>query len=324
VSHILEVENLHTYFHTYAGVSKAVDGISFSLGKNETLGVVGESGCGKSVMARSILRLIQNPPGKIVKGKILFQGRDLLTLPESAIQKIRGRDISMIFQEPMTALNPVFTVGSQLTEALRLHQGLSKRDARDRSEELLQTVHIPSPAMRLKEYPFQMSGGMRQRIVIAMALACSPQVLLADEPTTALDVTIQAQILELITELQRKFHTAMVLITHDLGVIAETAHRVIVMYTGQVVEQADVNDLFNHPRHPYTQGLMGSVPKIGRAQNRHTGQLEEIKGMVPDLCDLPDGCTFHHRCVKAVDRCRKERPALVKVSENHWGRCFLL
>lgn len=321
---LLEVNDLHTYFYTYAGLAKAVDGVSFSLGKNETLGVVGESGCGKSVMARSILRLIQNPPGKIVKGEIRYAGSNLLEFSKASMQQIRGKEISMIFQEPMTSLNPVFTVGKQLSEVFQQHENLSKKDAMEKSLELLKVVHIPSPSIRLKEYPFQMSGGMRQRIIIAMALACSPKILLADEPTTALDVTIQAQILDLISELQQQFHTAMILITHDLGVIAETAHRVIVMYTGKIVEQANIDDLFNNPRHPYTQGLMRSVPNLADNHSRHIGKLTEIKGIVPDLCALPSGCTFRQRCPQAMAICRTKVPELVMVSNDHWGSCHLL
>lgn len=322
--YLLEVKNLSTHFATYAGLAKAVDDVSFSLGRNETLGVVGESGCGKSVMARSILRLIKDPPGRITNGEIWLEGKNLLDMSEKEMQKIRGKDISMIFQEPMTALNPAFTIGYQLSEVFHYHQGLKKREALEKSVELLEMVHIPAPDLRLKEYPYQMSGGMRQRVVIAMALACRPKLILADEPTTALDVTVQAQILELITELQNELKTTMILITHDLGVIAETVQKVVVMYTGKIVEQADVDDLFDNPQHPYTQGLMKSIPNLESDENRYTNNLNELSGLVPDLTALPNGCTFRLRCPKAMDVCGNENPELVEVSKNHWGRCFLL
>ena len=300
-NNLLEINNLRTYFFTHEGVVKAVDDISLSVDSGEMVGIVGESGCGKSVLARSILRLIPDPPGRIVDGEISFAGNSLLNFSEKEMQRIRGNEISMIFQEPMTSLNPVYTVGTQVAEVFRKHQKISKREAIERSIEMLAMVGIPSPASRVKEYPFQMSGGMRQRIVIAMALACRPKLILADEPTTALDVTIQAQILNLIDNLERELGTSMILITHDLGVIAEVVARVIVMYAGKLVEQALVDDLFNRPLHPYTQGLMWSVPSLVEDQNKDTGPLKEIPGIVPDLGHLPPGCYFSPRCPKKLE-----------------------
>ena len=320
---LLRVENLHTYFSTYAGLAKAVDGVSFSMASGEMVGVVGESGCGKSVMAKSLMRLIPDPPGRIVHGEISFAGLKILDLTEKQMQKIRGNDISMIFQEPMTSLNPTYTVGAQLCEVFTLHQGLTKKEALEGAVALLKMVGIPSPAARVREYPFQMSGGMRQRVMIAMALACRPKIILADEPTTALDVTIQAQVLELIHQLQRELQTSMILITHDLGVIAETVRRVLVMYTGKVVEQANVDDLFNNPLHPYTQGLMESLPSLEKEVDRHSGVLKEISGVVPDLCRLPPGCSFFPRCPSMKDICQVEAPNLVEVEKNHYARCWL-
>jgi peptide/nickel transport system ATP-binding protein len=321
---LLSIKDLSVHFDTEDGVVKAVQGVSYDVHEGKTLAIVGESGCGKSVTSLSIMGLIPDPPGKVVNGSIKFRGVDIVGASEKTMRKIRGNDIAMIFQEPMTSLNPVYTVGQQIVEAVELHSEMKGHAAWAHAIEMLRKVGIADPDQRVHEYPHQMSGGMRQRIVIAMALACSPKIILADEPTTALDVTIQAQILDLISELQRQFHTAMILITHGLGVIAETAHRVIVMYTGKIVEQADVDDLFSDPRHPYTQGLMGSVPRLDAGHTRHTGKLAEITGMVPDLCALPSGCTFRHRCPKAMDVCRKEAPELVEVSANHWGRCHLL
>jgi peptide/nickel transport system ATP-binding protein/oligopeptide transport system ATP-binding protein len=287
------------------------------------IGIVGESGCGKSVLARSILRLIPDPPGRIVDGEINFGDNSLLDLSEKEMQQIRGNEISMIFQEPMTSLNPVYTVGVQVAEVFRKHQKISKREAIERSIEMLGMVGIPSPESRVKEYPFQMSGGMRQRIVIAMALACHPKLILADEPTTALDVTIQAQILSLINKLEHEFGTSMILITHDLGVIAEVVARVIVMYAGKLVEQALVDDLFNRPLHPYTQGLMWSVPSLEENQNKDTEPLKEIPGIVPDLGHLPQGCYFSPRCHKKMEICQNEEPLLVENLPDHWVKCWL-
>ena len=322
-NHLLEVKNLRTYFFTYEGVVKAVDDVSLSVKSGEMVGIVGESGCGKSVLARSILRLIHDPPGRIVGGEISFLGNRLLDLSEKAMQQIRGNEISMIFQEPMTSLNPVYTVGAQVAEVFRKHHKLSKKEALERSVEMLRMVGIPSPESRVKEYPFQMSGGMRQRIVIAMALACRPKLILADEPTTALDVTIQAQILSLINELEQELGTSMILITHDLGVIAETVRRVLVMYAGKLVEQALVDDLFNHPLHPYTEGLMWSVPSLEEDQNKDTGPLKEIQGIVPDLCRLPQGCYFFPRCHKRMEICQHKEPVLKENLPGHWVKCWL-
>ncbi|HEC62462.1 MAG TPA: ABC transporter ATP-binding protein [bacterium] len=320
---LLEIKNLHTYFHTHAGLAKAVDGVSIQVSNGEIVGIVGESGCGKSVMARSILRLIKNPPGKIVAGEILFNGTNLLALSEKEMQRVRGANISMIFQEPMTSLNPVFSVGDQLAEVFKFHVGLGKKDALERSIELLRMVGIPSPELRIKDYPFQMSGGMRQRVMIAMALACRPNLLLADEPTTALDVTIQAQILELIGQLQEEFKMSVLLITHDLGVIAETVGRIFVMYAGKIFEQAKVADLFNNPLNPYTKGLMESMPSLDSEQDRKTEKLKEIKGIVPDLCALPEGCAFFPRCSQMRPVCQYETPELVKTEDEHYVRCWL-
>ena len=322
-AHLLEVKDLRVHFFTYAGVARAVDGVSFSVDSGEMVGIVGESGCGKTVMARSILRLIPDPPGRIVGGEILFEGQNLLDLSEKEMQEVRGNQISMIFQEPMTSLNPVYTVGNQMSEVFELHQGLSKREALDRSVEMLKMVGIPSPESRVRDYPFQMSGGMRQRVMIAMALACRPKVILADEPSTALDVTIQAQILDLIRELQRELNTSVILITHDLGVIAETVGRVLVMYTGRVVEQASVGELFNHPLHPYTEGLMGSIPSVDGRQNKDTEKLREIVGIVPDLSRLPRGCSFSPRCSRVKEICLKEEPPFLEVRSGHYVRCWL-
>jgi len=320
---LLEINNLRTYFFTHEGVVKAVDDISLSVDSGKMVGIVGESGCGKSVLARSILRLIPDPPGKIVDGEINFGDNSLLDLSEKEMQQIRGNEISMIFQEPMTSLNPVYTVGTQVAEVFRKHQKINKREAIERSIEMLGMVGIPSPESRVKEYPFQMSGGMRQRIVIAMALACRPKLILADEPTTALDVTIQAQILNLINKLEREFGTSMILITHDLGVIAEVVARVIVMYAGKLVEQALVDDLFNRPLHPYTQGLMWSVPSLEEDQNKDTEPLKEIPGIVPDLGHLPQGCYFSPRCHKKMEICRHEEPTLLENLPGHWVKCWL-
>ena len=321
----LEVAGLQTYFYTRQGIVKAVDGVSFNLRRGETLGIVGESGCGKSITALSVMRLIPDPPGRTVGGRITLDGRNLLDLDESEMRNIRGNDISMIFQEPMTSLNPVLTIGFQIAEAVVLHQNLSKAEALKRAVEMLELVKIPEPAQRAKEYPHQLSGGMRQRVMIAMALACNPKVLIADEPTTALDVTIQAQILDLILQLQEQLGTAVILITHDLGVIAETAQRVIVMYAGRKVEEADVVPLFAKPMHPYTRGLMASVPHLDIIKGEEhvsTARLEEIPGIVPPLNDLPPGCVFAPRCQFADDRCGLEYPVYEEKRPGHWAACW--
>jgi oligopeptide/dipeptide ABC transporter ATP-binding protein len=321
---LLEIDDLHTYFFTPAGVVRAADGVSYSLRIGETLGVVGESGCGKSVTALSILRLISSPPGRIVSGAIRFEGTDLLGLTESQMEDIRGNRISMIFQEPMTSLNPLLTVGRQVSEAIALHQGLSRRDAADRAVEMLRRVHIPEPEHRAYAYPHQLSGGMRQRVMIAMALSCNPKVLIADEPTTALDVTIQAQILDLMRELRDTLGTAIILITHDMGVVAENADRVVVMYAGRKVEEASVDDLFEHPGHPYTRGLLDSIPHLdlaARADPSRT-RLTEIKGMVPSLFNLPTGCSFAPRCNFATDQCHASHPRLEQHRPEHWVACW--
>lgn len=286
------------------------------------MGIVGESGCGKSVLARSVMRLIPNPPGRIVGGRILFEGRNILGLSKREIQKVRGGSISMIFQEPMTSLNPVYTVGAQIAEVFSKHQNISKKSALDEAVSLLKLVGIPEPAARVNEYPFQMSGGMRQRVVIAMALACRPKLILADEPTTALDVTIQAQILELIRKLRREMGTAMILITHDLGVIAETVARVVVMYAGKVFEEAAVGELFSQPLHPYTEGLMWSMPSFESDQNKDNNTLQEIPGIVPNLSRLPAGCSFYPRCHRKMEVCPREAPPLVEHRPGHWVRCW--
>ncbi|MBC8794017.1 MAG: peptide ABC transporter ATP-binding protein [Tagaea sp. CACIAM 22H2] len=315
---LLEIEDLRTWFFTSDGVVRAVDGVSYSVAPGETLAVVGESGCGKSVTAMSVLRLLPSPPARIVSGAIRFEGRDLLTASEAEMRKIRGNEISMIFQEPMTSLNPVFTVGRQIAETLELHQGLSAADAQARAVEMLELVRIPEAKRRADEYPHQLSGGMRQRVMIAMALACKPKLLIADEPTTALDVTIQAQILELMLDLKEKVGAAIVLITHDLGVVAETAQRVVVMYAGRKVEEATVADLFARPMHPYTRGLMGSIPRLAGGAKR----LTEIPGIVPRLNQPIIGCAFAERCAFVTERCRKEAPAFEAKAPAHFAACF--
>jgi peptide/nickel transport system ATP-binding protein len=321
---LLEVRDLQTYFFTRQGLVKAVDGVSFALKRGETLAIVGESGCGKSITALSLLRLIPDPPGRIVGGSIRLDGRDLMGLTEAEMRKVRGNDISMIFQEPMTSLNPVMTIGDQIAEVLLLHQGMSKQQARDKAVDMLRLVRIPVPEQRVKEYPHQLSGGMRQRAMIAIALACNPKVLIADEPTTALDVTIQAQILELIVNLQRTLGTAVILITHDLGVVAETAERVIVMYAGRKVEEAPVGELFGGPLHPYTRGLMNSIPRLDlmRGVELEAERLQEIPGIVPALTSLPQGCAFAPRCPLAEDRCRAEYPPYQQKLPGHWAACW--
>ena len=320
---LLEVKGLKTHFFTDEGVVRAVDGVDFYINKGETLGVVGESGCGKSVTALSIMRLIPTPPGRIVSGSITYDGKNLLDLSPAQMRKIRGKEISMIFQEPMTSLNPVFTVGEQIAEALRLHEGLNRRDAMDKTVDMLKLVHIPNAERRVKEYPHQLSGGMRQRVMIAMALSCNPKLLIADEPTTALDVTIQAQILELLNELKSKLGMAILLITHDMGVIAETAQRVVVMYAAKVAEEAPVNELFKEPLHPYTQGLLRSIPRIDLAAVKKT-KLETIPGTVPTLrgAEKP-GCAFAPRCSFAKPMHFENTPPLKEVRPGHKVACFL-
>jgi len=323
---VLEVVDLRTYFYTRNGLMKAVDGVSFSLASGETLAIVGESGCGKSVTALSVLRLVPDPPGRIVGGSARLDGIDLIGLDETAMRAIRGNQISMIFQEPMTSLNPVMTIGRQISEALILHQRLSRTAAMRRATEMLQLVGIPEPKQRVKEYPHQLSGGMRQRAMIAMALACNPKVLIADEPTSALDVTIQAQILALIGRLQQELGTAVMLITHDLGVVAETAERVIVMYAGRKVEEAPVAALFAEPLHPYTRGLLSSIPRLpsfaGRQQAASVERLQEIPGIVPALSNLPPGCTFAPRCAFASELCRQDYPRYEQKRAGHWAACW--
>lgn len=318
---LIQINGLKTYFLTDRGVAKAVDDVSFDIKKGETLALVGESGCGKSVTALSVMGLVPKPPGEVVGGSILFKGQDLLKYSEKEMRKIRGNKISMIFQEPMTSLNPVFKIGDQIIEVLTLHQNISKNEAKDRAVELLKAVRIPAPENRVNDYPHQMSGGMRQRVMIAMALACGPEMIIADEPTTALDVTIQAQILELMEQLSESTGTAILLITHNLGVVAETSHDVVVMYAGRIVEKADALTLFREPLHPYTRGLMGSIPGI-KADDKSI-KLEAIPGIVPSLFGLPKGCKFNQRCNKAFDRCFKEEPDLKTIKAGHDVRCWL-
>ncbi len=316
---LLAIRDLRTYFDTAAGLARAVDGISFDVGVNETVGLVGESGCGKSVTSLSVLRLIR-PPGRIEPGsRIEFEGRDLVTLPEPEMRRVRGNRVSMIFQEPMTALNPVLTVGDQIAEVARIHDGASRRDAWARAVEMLALTGIGDAATRAHEYPHQLSGGMRQRVMIAMALMMRPALLIADEPTTALDVTIQAQILDLLARLQREVGMSMLLITHDLGVIAETATRVLVMYAGEIVEEADVRELFETPHHPYTEGLMRAMPRVGHRRER----LATIPGTVPPPTHWPAGCRFHDRCPYAWERCTREHPPLYQIGAGHVSRCHL-
>ena len=320
---LLAVEDLRTWFYTRDGIVRAVDGVSCAVYPGETLAVVGESGCGKSVTSLSILRLIASPPGKIVSGRLLFEGRDLLELSDDAMRAIRGNEISMIFQEPMTSLNPVFTIGHQIGEALELHQGMDRRRATARAIEMLQLVKIPEPERRVRQYPHELSGGMRQRVMIAMALSCNPKLLIADEPTTALDVTIQAQILDLMRELKTKTGAAIVLITHDLGVVAEMAQRVVVMYAGRKVEEAPVEALFAQPLHPYTKGLLGSIPRLAEAaEGGERKRLVEIPGMVPSLKEAVPGCLFAPRCPHATARCAAEYPPLEEQGAGHWVACW--
>ena len=318
---LLEVDNLQTHFRTPdGGVNRAVDGLSFSVEAGETVAIVGESGCGKSVTSMSILRLIPEPPGKIA-GQIRFNGKNLLEMSDREMRAIRGNEISMIFQEPMTSLNPVLSIGKQIGEALVLHQGLSRKEAEAKAVEMLTLVGIPAPDKRVKEYPHQLSGGMRQRVMIAIALACNPKLLIADEPTTALDVTIQAQILDLMRDLKHRVGAAIVLITHDLGVVAEVAERVIVMYAGRKVEEAPVGELFNNPKHPYTKGLLGAVPKLGSSLTGESTRLAEIPGLVPSLKNKIQGCVFAGRCPEATELCREINPALELKAPQHQAAC---
>jgi peptide/nickel transport system ATP-binding protein len=319
---LLELSDLKTHFFTRDGIARAVDGVSFTVESGETLGIVGESGCGKSVTALSILRLIPDPPGRIVGGSVRFAGRDLLRLAESEMRDIRGNEISMVFQEPMTSLNPVLTIGRQISETLMRHQDLDARAAATRAVEMLHLVQIPEAERRARQYPHELSGGMRQRVMIAIALACNPKLLIADEPTTALDVTIQAQILDLMRALKARIDAAIILITHDLGVVAEMADRVVVMYAGRKVEEAPVRALFRRPRHPYTLGLLASVPRLGATLGREAAPLAEIPGVVPSLREPIIGCAFAPRCVYASARCRREQPPLEAKAPAHLAACF--
>ncbi|MBN2372990.1 ABC transporter ATP-binding protein [bacterium] len=321
MKYLLAVEDLHTFFFTSDGVVKAVNGVDLKIKKGETLGLVGESGCGKTVLSLSIMRLVPNPPGRIMSGRITFNGRDLLGLDPDEMRDIRGNETSMIFQEPMTSLNPVFTVGEQIAEAIRLHQRVDHKKAVQRSVEILDMVGIPDPSKRIKDYPHQMSGGMRQRVMIAMALSCQPDLLIADEPTSALDVTIQAQILELIDSLKNSLGMSVLMVTHDLGVVAETAQKVSVMYAGYVVEEAGVRDLFHGPLHPYTIALLDSLPRLDDRKIAG-GRLKTIKGTVPDLFDMPIGCPFASRCERARQRCITDMPRLVEIGPGHLVSCW--
>lgn len=316
---VLQIENLQTHFFTDRGQVPAVDGVSITVHKGEVVGIVGESGCGKSVTSLSIMKLVPNPPGKIVGGAIRFKGEDLVSASEKRMREIRGNEIAMIFQEPMTSLNPVFTIGDQIGEAIRLHTKASKKEARNRAVDMLKKVGIPRAEAIVDEYPHQLSGGMRQRVMIAMAMACNPELLIADEPTTALDVTIQAQILDLMRQLNKEADTAVLLITHDLGVVAQMCHRVVVMYAGNVIEEGDVRTILKNPKHPYTIGLLNSLPKLEESEER----LYSIPGNVPIPGSLTTGCRFAPRCEQAMDRCRQEMPELIAVEENHRSRCWL-
>jgi len=315
---LLDIRSLTTWFFTEDGVVRAVEDVSFKIFPGEILSLVGESGCGKSVTGLSLLRLIPIPPGKILKGGLLFEGKDLLGLNEREMERVRGNDISMIFQEPMTSLNPVFTIGNQIMEALQLHQNLDKKEARRRAIEMLDRVRIPSPEVRIDSYPHQLSGGMRQRAMIAMALSCTPKLLIADEPTTALDVTIQAQVLRLLKEIQREMGMSVLLITHDLGVVSEIADRVAVMYAGRIVESGPIEAIFREMRHPYTRGLLESIPRLEEKKKR----LNAIPGQVPNPMNLPGGCKFHPRCSLMIEDCKKEEPPLFEVNGDHFSRCI--
>jgi peptide/nickel transport system ATP-binding protein len=320
---LLDIRGLKTHFTTDDGVVQAVDGVDLSIERGETLGVVGESGCGKTVTAMSVLKLIPMPPGRIVSGQILYQGRDLVPLDTAAMDRIRAKDIAMVFQEPMTSLNPVYTVGEQIAEVLRKHEDLGRKAAIEKTVEMLRLVQIPNPDKRFNDYPHQFSGGMRQRVMIAMALSCNPKLLIADEPTTALDVTIQAQILELLQDMKQRFGMAIMLITHAMGVVAETAQRVVVMYAGKVIEEAPVERLFANPRHPYTQGLIRSIPRIDTAAT-HKTRLEAIPGVVPSLLNPPPGCRFAARCRYAMAKCREAVPPLIDIGGGHKVACVLV
>ena len=322
-SHLLQVQELKTHFFTFEGVAKAVDDISIHMDKGETLGLVGESGCGKSVTALSIMRLIPEPPGRIVNGKIVFDGVKLLDLTMKQMRDIRGKRISMIFQEPMSSLNPVFTIGDQISEMFVLHEKLSRRESWKKSIEMLRKVQIPAAEKRVHEYPHQLSGGMRQRAMIAMALSCNPEILIADEPSTALDVTIQAQIIDLMMHLKDDFDASIMLITHDLGVIAEIAQRVVVMYAGKVVEEGQTEAIFEDPKHPYTRGLLKSIPKLGERSRYGRQRLQEISGVVPSLYELPPGCSFYPRCPESMAMCQGSVPELVDLGKAHRVRCWL-
>ena len=316
---LLEVKDLRTYFYTYEGVVKAVDGVSYELEEGETLGLVGESGCGKSVSALSVMRLIPDPPGKIVAGEIQFENEDILKVDMDDMRRIRGGKISMVFQEPMTSLNPVLTVEKQLTETLELHMGMTKGEARREGVDLLARVGIPDPESRIKQYPHQFSGGMRQRVMIAMALSCNPRLIIADEPTTALDVTIQAQILELMKSLTTEFGVALIVITHNLGVVARYADRMNIMYAGKIIERGSAMEIYANPRHPYTIGLLHSVPRLDQPRRE---KLDPIEGQPPDLINVPEGCSFRARCRWAMDKCAIEAPPLMPTSDGHWSACW--
>ena len=320
--HLLNIRGLKTYFYTFEGVARAVDDVSLHLNRQEVIGIVGESGCGKSVTAQSVMRLIPEPPGKIVAGSILFDGLDLVKFSMEAMRTVRGKRIAMIFQEPMSSLNPVYTVGDQIGEMFVLHEKADRKESRERAVEMLRRVQIPAPEKRIREYPHQLSGGMRQRAMIAMALSCNPEILIADEPTTALDVTIQAQILDLMLQLKEEYRTAIMMITHDLGVIAEIAQRVLVMSAGRVVEAAPTAVIFADSRHPYTRGLLASIPRLGERALHGRSRLNEIKGMVPSLYDLSPGCSFQPRCPDVMERCRGELPPLTEIDTAHFVRCW--
>jgi len=320
---LLDVRELKTYFYTLDGIAKAVDGVSFFLDKGETLAIVGESGCGKSITALSIMGLVPKPAGKILSGQILLNNENILGYSESKMQDIRGDKIAMIFQEPMTSLNPLMNVGSQISEMFVRHRNLGKKESWERSVAMLEKVQIPSPAKRAKDYPHQLSGGMRQRVMIAMALACNPQVLIADEPTTALDVTIQAQVLDLMLRLKEDFETSILMITHDLGVVAEVAQRIIVMYAGKIIEEGSVFSIFEDPKHPYTKALLKSIPKFGNRTDHGREPLQEIKGIVPNLYKLNPGCSFYPRCKEAMDICKVTEVELIDLGEGHRARCLL-
>ncbi|HSG29424.1 MAG TPA: ABC transporter ATP-binding protein [Candidatus Krumholzibacterium sp.] len=316
---LLEIKDLRTEFNTEEGRAVVVDGVTFSVGRGETVGLVGESGCGKSVTALSVMRLVPDPPGRITGGSVMLEGRDILRLPEKEMRKVRGNEISIVFQEPLTSLNPVFTCGEQIREAIALHQGLGRRQSREKAIEMLRLVRIPDPAARYSNYPHQMSGGMRQRVMIAMALSCQPKLLIADEPSTALDVSVQAQIMELLSDLKEQMGMSVLLITHDLSVVAQMAERVVVMYAGVIVEEAGIESLFEAPGHPYTEGLLGSIPRLDRRVDR----LSVIPGRVPDPMGLPPGCRFSDRCPKCMDRCRQSEPPMFDTGGGHMARCWL-